>query len=71
MKPGDFVICIDNIGAHNLVVGKKYKLLSNNYGDKVTIEMTGGLQSLPLSFYAYRFRPFNRKEKLERILKNA
>lgn len=73
MKPGDIIICIDNTGAEHLVLGEKYKVLSvfrpADGVDRIEVKIKVGYYLFAESYYLYRFKPFNREKKLERILK--
>jgi RNA binding exosome subunit len=74
MKPGDIIICVDNTGALHLNLGQKYIVKSTfrpaDGLDRIEIEiMIESVFGFTESYYASRFKPFNREKKLERILK--
>lgn len=66
MKEGDIVVCIDNKNCVVLVLGQQYKV---SYYTPPTNTSIARVNVNGVAFFAYRFRPLNREEKLKRIMK--
>lgn len=76
MKAGDIVICVNNTDTsfrsktNGLVLGGRYKVekyYCSPLDDIQRVEII--INNEFMIFYSYRFKPLNRQEKLERILK--